>query len=75
MSERLDVDMTRCTGHGVCALLARDLVDLDAWGYPTVDPRPVSGRAAKQARRAVLACPRQALILREAGPPRLTVNP
>jgi ferredoxin len=75
VSERLDVDMTKCTGHGVCALLARDRVDLDAWGYPTVDPTPVSGRSARQARRAVSACPRQALILRTEDPARLTVTP
>lgn len=74
MSERLDVDMTRCTGHGICALLARDRVDLDAWGYPVVDPAPLAGRAAKQARRAVSACPRQALILRATEPARPTVS-
>ena len=41
MAERLRVNPIQCTGHGMCAELLPELVTLDEWGYPIVDPRPV----------------------------------
>ena len=65
MAERqtLRVNPIDCTGHGVCAELLPELVTLDEWGYPIVDPRPVPPALDRDARRAVAACPALALKL------------
>ena len=66
--QRLSVDMVRCDGHGICAWLFPDGIDLDGWGFPVVEPESIdTPRQARAARRAVRACPRQALSL-AAGP-------
>ena len=59
---RLIVDWTVCDGHGLCAALLPELVDLDDWGYPVVAgdvPPALQGPA----RIAVRACPALALRL------------
>jgi ferredoxin len=61
--EQLQVDMIACTGHGLCAELLPELVQLDEWGYPIVDPRPVPAGLTSLARRTVTACPALALKL------------
>ncbi|WP_214321022.1 NADH-quinone oxidoreductase subunit NuoF family protein [Nonomuraea sediminis] len=58
---RLDVDWTRCEGHGLCAHLLPEFVDLDAYGFPSF--RAVPAWMAKEARRAVEMCPALALRL------------
>jgi ferredoxin len=64
MSEgTLRVNPIACAGHGVCAELLPELIELDEWGYPIVDPHPVPQALRKQARRAVAACPVLALRL------------
>ena len=57
MAEQLRVNPIQCTGHGVCAELLPELVTLDEWGYPIIDPRPVPPALDRDARRAVAACP------------------
>lgn len=57
------VDPTRCTGVGVCAHLAADLVSMDDWGFPIVAGTSLPGNARRRAVRAVRACPRSALLL------------
>jgi ferredoxin len=47
----------------VCAELLPELISLDEWGYPIVDPRPVPPVLDREARRAVAACPALALKL------------
>ena len=76
------VDMVRCDGHGICAWLFPERIRLDEWGFAHVDPTPVTGADARRARRAVRACPRQALTVTAAplvaapvAPPRPTVVP
>ena len=73
MSERLDVDWTRCTARGLCIELLPELLSADDWGYPrsrTDRPTPtVPPRLAGYAAQAVAECPRQALRLL-AGAPR-----
>jgi ferredoxin len=64
---RVHVDWTRCDGHGSCAELLPELLDTDEWGFPLVrgdrrDP-DVPRSLEKHARRAVKACPLQALRL------------
>ena len=64
---RVHVDWTRCDGHGSCTELLPELLDTDDWGFPLVrgdkrDP-DVPRSLEKHARRAVNACPLQALRL------------
>lgn len=62
--EVLTVDMVKCDGHGICALLFADRVQLDEWGFAWVDAAPiVTNRQHRAARAAVRACPRRALTL------------
>ena len=63
MAETLRVNPIDCTGHGVCAELLPELISLDEWGYPLIDPRPVPPALDRDARRAVAACPALALKL------------
>ncbi|MFC6285794.1 ferredoxin [Nocardioides sp. GCM10027113] len=66
---RLEVDWTRCDGHGTCVELLPELLSLDPWGYPlsrTGRPDPVvPASTLDRARRAVRACPLAALRLDE----------
>ena len=61
--ETLTVNPIDCTGHGICAELLPELISVDEWGYPIVDPGPVPPQLAREARRAVAACPALALKL------------
>jgi ferredoxin len=61
--QTLRVNPINCTGHGVCAELLPELISVDEWGYPIVDPRPVPAALERDARRAVAACPALALKL------------
>ena len=63
MPETLRVNPIQCTGHGVCAELLPELVSVDEWGYPIIDPRPIPPVLDRDARRAVAACPTLALRL------------
>ena len=63
MADTLRVNPINCTGHGVCAELLPELVALDEWGYPIIDPNPVPPALDLEARRAVAACPALALKL------------
>jgi ferredoxin len=69
VSQRLQVDPTRCEGHGACAELLPELVHLDEWGYPVLagatgpSGTPVPDDLQRHARRAVALCPRLALRL------------
>lgn len=67
MSERLRVNPIACDGHGLCAELLPELVELDEWGYPIVSEQPVPRRLRGHAKRAVAACPVLALRLEAAG--------
>ena len=66
---RLDIDWTRCDGHGLCARLLPEQVHLDEWGFPVITTPEVAEPMAQHARRAVAACPQLALRL-TTGPPR-----
>lgn len=57
------VDPVACDGIGICAHLAPELIRLDSWGYPIVDPSPVPLRLRTKVKRAIAACPRRALFL------------
>ncbi len=63
MEKRLRVNPIECSGHGTCAELLPEMISLDEWGYPLIDPRPVPPALGRQARRAVSNCPILALHL------------
>ncbi len=58
----LRVNPIACDGHGICAELFPERIELDEWGYPIVDGEPIPSRLEKHARRAVAECPTLALI-------------
>lgn len=57
---RLDIDWTRCDGHGLCARLLPENITLDEWGFPIIDPT-LEDSTVTAARRAALVCPALAL--------------
>lgn len=64
---RVHVDWTRCDGQGACAELLPELLETDEWGFPLVRSgardAEVPSSLEAHARRAVQACPLQALRL------------
>jgi ferredoxin len=62
-SRSLTVNPISCDGHGICAELLPEMIQLDDWGYPIIDPHPVPPHLEALARRAVAACPTLALRL------------
>ncbi|MDQ6606517.1 MAG: ferredoxin [Actinomycetota bacterium] len=68
MSRVLRVNPIMCDGHGLCAELLPELIRLDDWGYPIIDPPEVPPGLEGLARKAVDACPTLALLLAERDP-------
>jgi ferredoxin len=56
------VNPIACDGHGICAELLPERIELDEWGFPIVDSTPVSQDLEPYARRAVAECPTLALL-------------
>jgi ferredoxin len=63
MSHHLRVNPIACDAHGLCAELLPERIELDDWGYPIVDSKPLEPRLVQMARRAAQACPTFALIV------------
>jgi len=66
---RLSVDWTRCRGHGLCAHLVPELVQLDGQGYPVFLDMPVPPWLQQEAQQAVQMCPSLALRTTAVAPP------
>jgi ferredoxin len=62
VSAEIRVDRIACTGHGLCADLLPELIELDEWGYPIILGE-VPYHLTRHARRAVRACPELAMRL------------
>jgi ferredoxin len=60
------VNPITCDGHGLCAELLPERIQLDDWGYPIIDPAPIPASLEQHARKAVSMCPTLALALRDA---------
>jgi ferredoxin len=58
---RLEVDWTRCDGHGICAALLPGAITRDDWGYPLIDADAVASAGSGALNRVVTACPSLAL--------------
>jgi ferredoxin len=65
---RLTVDWTHCRGHGLCAHVVPELVQLDRQGFPILLDTPVPPWLGRAAQGAVGMCPALALRLTPAGP-------
>jgi ferredoxin len=63
MPTKLSVNPIACSGHGMCAELAPELISLDEWGYPLISGQPVPPGLVRDAKRAVTDCPALALRL------------
>ena len=63
MTARLRVNPITCEAHGLCAELFPERIELDDWGYPIIDGRPIPSALLEHARRAADACPTLALRL------------
>lgn len=63
MSRHLRVDPIACSGHGLCAELFPEWIELDDWGYPLVDRDAIPDELMEHARRAADACPKLALVV------------
>lgn len=61
-ASRLRVNPVTCEAHGICAELLPERIRLDDWGYPIVDPTPLTPDLERDARRAIASCPTLALI-------------
>ena len=67
MSKRsLQIDWTRCDGHGLCGELLPGRIVMDEWGFPIIRRADVAGPEVADARRAVAVCPALALRLESA---------
>ncbi len=63
MKYRIVVDPIGCVGHRICADLFPERITLDDWGYPIIDPKPITPNLLEHARRAIDGCPTLALRL------------
>ena len=63
MTLKLELDPIACDGHGLCADLLPELIELDEWGYPLIRSGPVPRSLRTGAASAVVACPTLALKL------------
>lgn len=61
----LQIDWTRCDGHGLCAALLPGAIGRDEFGFPVIDAARLPGDM-RTLRRAVQACPALALRLEPA---------
>jgi ferredoxin len=59
---RLKVNMIACDGRGLCAEVLPELITLDDWGFPMIEP-DVPYELEDQAAEAARLCPRLALRL------------
>ncbi len=66
-SARLEVDWTRCDGHGVCAALLPAVITRYEWGFPLIDAQAAASAGPGALNRVVTACPALALYRAEAG--------
>jgi ferredoxin len=60
---RLEIDWTRCQGHGLCAEVFPSTILRDEWGYPVFRRHSIEAADLADARRTVAVCPALALRL------------
>ena len=65
MTVTLRVNPIACAGHGMCAELLPEVIDLDLWGYPILVSPTIPRSLVNHAKRAAQACPTLALLIEE----------
>jgi ferredoxin len=63
MAYELRINPIACTGHGLCAELLPEIIELDPWGYPILSSATVPRSLVEHAKRAAATCPTLALRL------------
>jgi len=71
----IDIDWTRCDGHGLCSRLLPEKITLDEWGYPIIDGRELPPDLVRSARAAALTCPVLALRITRRQPKAVVAGP
>jgi ferredoxin len=64
---RVRVNPIDCVGHGLCAELLPEWIELDDWGYPILNGTDLPPDLLQHARRAANSCPTLALLLDSEG--------
>ncbi len=59
----LHVSPIACDGRGLCAEIAPELISLDDWGFPMIEPGQIPPGLMAEAEAAVRICPLLALRL------------
>ena len=60
---RLEVDLTKCTGHGICESIAEDIFEVQDDGSVVIQHDQVSDADHDRIQQAVTQCPAAALRL------------
>ena len=63
MAYELRVNPIACAGHGLCAELLPEIIELDPWGYPILMSARVPRGLVEHAKRAAATCPTLALLM------------
>ncbi|HEY8479258.1 MAG TPA: NADH-ubiquinone oxidoreductase-F iron-sulfur binding region domain-containing protein [Spirillospora sp.] len=58
---RVAIDWSRCDGHGLCAYIVPELIQLDRYGFPVVLGSDIPSWLEKDVQKAVAMCPALAL--------------
>ncbi len=66
---QLRVDPIACDGFGYCAELLPERIGRDEWGFPLLAPGVLPPGLLDAARRCVVSCPRNAIVLVPADEP------
>lgn len=60
---KIQIDRSRCDGHGLCQALLPGAIEVDEWGFPILRDANVPAGGEPAARRAAAACPALALCV------------
>ncbi len=60
---KLVIDPTRCQGHGTCAQLLAEYIEMDKWHYPILNHNRLKDSHLDAAKRAVSLCPELAVSI------------
>jgi ferredoxin len=60
---RLEVDVDKCTGHGICESIADDVFEVQDDGLLVIDPDRAATSDRDRLQQAVIQCPAAALRL------------
>ena len=60
---RIEVDLDRCTGHGICESIAEDVFEVGDDGFVVIHDNERPGSDRDRMQQAVTQCPAAALRL------------